>query len=565
MTQANYLIGANQSGTAYRTADNLGKEALLTCHKGSSRPSYAEQGMLWVDDSASPICLLKYFDGTSDLTIGTLDESGNLFTPSNAATINGSTNYAVATGSSNAYAITVTPARTTYTQGEVFYFKANFTNTGAVTLNVSALGAKNIYKRVTQPLVGGDIPVDAIVAVVYDGTNFQLLGLSGGSSGTGGISEVDTINADYSVDELTDAGKLFLLEGGDTVTLPAPATAGNGFQVSFRMMKFSDTTFVGDGGGNVFRIGSSTSSSYILDYGSELTISFICDGSLYYLTDSLFELSAFAADRTILGFSGVPGAIMPTVLNLNAVVTPAGLVTAGGTTQRRGMVLSIDGSDDTFFTESVDLSLRTFFYDDYSDYFQRSYTGSTGAGAAVTGGTLQGRPGILSLTTGTTSSGGSIVGQVGASRFIPATTRDMMFEVSINFPVLSTVAQEYIAFFGLNDKGTTISSTHPTNGAYFYYSRLANGNVWAIRTMNGGVQTETVLANAVAAGSWYKLRIMVKSDSARFYINGSLVGTITTNIPTALIGFSDWISKTAGTTSTVLFADYMMIAEEVSR
>ena len=50
-------------------------------------------------------------------------------------------------GSANTYAIALTPAVTAYVAGQVFHFKAGNTNTGASTLNVNALGTKNIKKR----------------------------------------------------------------------------------------------------------------------------------------------------------------------------------------------------------------------------------------------------------------------------------------------------------------------------------------------------------------------------------------------------------------------------------
>lgn len=57
------------------------RDAVHTNHSGTSRPSYAVAKMLWMDTSASPVTL-KYFDGTDDITVGTFDESANLFTPS---------------------------------------------------------------------------------------------------------------------------------------------------------------------------------------------------------------------------------------------------------------------------------------------------------------------------------------------------------------------------------------------------------------------------------------------------------------------------------------------------
>lgn len=78
------------------------------------------------------------------------------------------------TGSANAVAIAPSPAITAYAAYQEFTFKAAATNTGATTINVNALGTKNIYKNGTSALSGGEIIVGGIYTVVYDGTQFQL-------------------------------------------------------------------------------------------------------------------------------------------------------------------------------------------------------------------------------------------------------------------------------------------------------------------------------------------------------------------------------------------------------
>lgn len=92
--------------------------------------------------------------------------------------------FVTTTGSANAYVYTngATPNTPTVTglnalQGVPIYFKANFTNTAAATLNVDGLGAKSIRKRGDLALTGGEIKLNQIVAVVYDSA---LNGATGG-------------------------------------------------------------------------------------------------------------------------------------------------------------------------------------------------------------------------------------------------------------------------------------------------------------------------------------------------------------------------------------------------
>jgi len=83
--------------------------------------------------------------------------------------------YASSTGSANAYLLSIDSQIAAYDEGQVFKFKANFTNTSAATLNVNSIGAKTIKKNNgSDDLAAGDIANGQIVNVIYDGTNLQL-------------------------------------------------------------------------------------------------------------------------------------------------------------------------------------------------------------------------------------------------------------------------------------------------------------------------------------------------------------------------------------------------------
>lgn len=96
-----------------------------------------------------------------------------------ATSIFSSAIYAADAGSNDTYVITLNPVPDAYTTGMFILFKANTANTGACTLNVNGLGATSIKKgggAATDPS-NGDIAAGQIMAVVYDGTNFQLIGV----------------------------------------------------------------------------------------------------------------------------------------------------------------------------------------------------------------------------------------------------------------------------------------------------------------------------------------------------------------------------------------------------
>lgn len=83
--------------------------------------------------------------------------------------------YAASSAGSDAYAITLTPAVTAYTTGDIYYFKADVANTGACTLNVNSLGAKTIKRPDGTDTLTGDILANQFIQTQYDGTNMVLL------------------------------------------------------------------------------------------------------------------------------------------------------------------------------------------------------------------------------------------------------------------------------------------------------------------------------------------------------------------------------------------------------
>lgn len=87
----------------------------------------------------------------------------------------------------------VTMAPTAYSTGMRFTFTAAATNTGAVTLNVSSLGAKNVFFG-GRACIGGELKSGQSYEVQYDGTQFQIIG----------SRDINTFTADASPDGTND-------------------------------------------------------------------------------------------------------------------------------------------------------------------------------------------------------------------------------------------------------------------------------------------------------------------------------------------------------------------------
>ena len=92
-------------------------------------------------------------------------------------------NYAADSGTANAYVVTLTGVSTTYSAGLRIQFKAGAANTGASTLNVNGGGTKNITFQDASALSAGTIAANAIVDVMYDGTQFLLMNDPAGAIG----------------------------------------------------------------------------------------------------------------------------------------------------------------------------------------------------------------------------------------------------------------------------------------------------------------------------------------------------------------------------------------------
>lgn len=90
--------------------------------------------------------------------------------------------FVISTSGTDTYTATLSPAITSYVNGQRVYLKFTNANTGAATINLNGLGAKSIKKSGGTDLAAGDISANQILCLVYDGTNFQVVG--GGGGGT---------------------------------------------------------------------------------------------------------------------------------------------------------------------------------------------------------------------------------------------------------------------------------------------------------------------------------------------------------------------------------------------
>jgi hypothetical protein len=165
--------------------------------------------------------------------------------------------------------------------------------------------------------------------------------------------------------------------------------------------------------------------------------------------------------------------------------------------------------------------------------------------------------GVISQTTGTTATGethwynGGAGGGINLIRF-GSQALDWYWRSAI-----SAVSDGTNTYSITNGFGEQVTSKDQNEGAYFTYTHSVNGGRWQCVTASGGTRTTTD-SGVSASTSYQQFRIVVNQSGTEvlFYIDGSLVATHTTNIPTANTALVSNIVKSAGNTSRVQYVDY---------
>ena len=76
MAQHDFVI-ANQGFPAFRTDLNNFLQAVGTTHSGTALPSGASAGLIWLDTTSATAPILKYYDGTDNITLATINHTAN--------------------------------------------------------------------------------------------------------------------------------------------------------------------------------------------------------------------------------------------------------------------------------------------------------------------------------------------------------------------------------------------------------------------------------------------------------------------------------------------------------
>jgi hypothetical protein len=120
--------------------------------------------------------LFKFVLTTStDVLIGTYDDIASINDPTQNNTL-------ITVTGTNALTGTSPSPITAYTTGYQATFIAVNANTAAVTIDIDGVGTKSITKNGAIALAAGDIVAASVCFIIYDGTQFELVGAVGGAN-----------------------------------------------------------------------------------------------------------------------------------------------------------------------------------------------------------------------------------------------------------------------------------------------------------------------------------------------------------------------------------------------
>ena len=165
-----------------------------------------------------------------------------LITPSNTdlnqlskAIQTGMMHYGVDTGTKNNLQVNLQPAPDEYYDGMFIFVVPAIANDSAATINVNALGARNIVRRGGGPVVAGDLPLGYKSLLCYSKlhNNFELYGINFGA--TGGFIPVLGANTTWYINATTGDDSLY---DGTSATISGPhgpfKTINRGMQEVFK-------------------------------------------------------------------------------------------------------------------------------------------------------------------------------------------------------------------------------------------------------------------------------------------------------------------------------------------
>ncbi len=181
---------------------------------------------------------------------------------------------------------------------------------------------------------------------------------------------------------------------------------------------------------------------------------------------------------------------------------------------------------------------------------------NSGAGAGVTSVQSITPMGLLQQSTGTTATGVQLLRFVNNNAFMnSAGTKILKWRERI--VTLSDGTNTFIWRGGFSN---TIAAADGSQSVGFRYTHSENGGRFVCVSRQNNTETKADSGITVVANQFYTFEVRLNTTNATYYIDGVLVATITTNLPTnggsQYFGYCFQLIKSVGTTARTVQYDY---------
>jgi hypothetical protein len=216
MAQHDYNI-ANQGFSSFRSDLNNALSAVQTTNSGTSRPTGAVAGQLWLDTTTATSPTLKYYDGADDISLATIDHTANTVNwLDSTVSITGLTTTATAT------VLTLSDSATTSTVNLII------DNQKEVRFRETTANGTNYIGLKAPASVSADL---TFTLPATDGTNGQVLTTNGSgvlsfATPASGIAWQSSVKTSGFTAVAGEGYFCNTTSSAFTVTLPASPSAG---------------------------------------------------------------------------------------------------------------------------------------------------------------------------------------------------------------------------------------------------------------------------------------------------------------------------------------------------
>lgn len=232
----------------------------------------------------------------------------------------------------------------------------------------------------------------------------------------------------------------------------------------------------------------------------------------------------------------------------------------GSSNQKVWKLISISASVITNDTD-VKISDQNDFTDNSGTALPYNWISNTANSAnlnVVTTGenTTEHCQGVVELNTSATTNGRITIGK---PLFVFGNGHTVIFRERIAMSNLSDGTNTFSVRQGFVTASVAGNASELSDGIFFRYTHSVNSGKWECVTRTSGVETATDSGISPSATVFdiMEIRINSNASSVGFYINGTLVATNTTNIPSAIqLTYVTKIEKSAGTTARNVLVDW---------